>query len=181
MGKQLALQDQPRSASRLAARTDTHARLWWNLAGMPARAKHRDAISEYWEMFRFSEQAHLISFVVGAHALHHDRNGTVNFHSLSEELGGVALAAITQGLPVHKKVEILRHQAFAHRGSKRTYDDVFAAAKISGDEITRHAALTLAIANELLRAGGLVEEFASDLPERTVDRMLSDLARNQPT
>ena len=169
------------SAGRLAGRTFTHARLWWSIAGVPGRARHRDVIDEYWEMLRFTENAHLISFIVGVHALHHERAGTVNFHSLSKELGGAASNAITAGMDVHKKIEILRHQAFAHKTDKRTYDDVFVTAGIAGDEILDHASLTLGIANELLRSGGLPEVSMHDLPEQTASQMFSNLRRSNIT
>jgi hypothetical protein len=138
------------------------------------------AFDEYWEMIRFWEQSHLISFVVGAHALHHSRRGTINFHALSNELDGTASSAIASGTAIHKKVEVLRHQAFAHRTDKKTYNDVFTAAGILGDEILSHAALTLGIANELLRAAGLGEVSIHNLPEQTLDRMLTELDGLEP-
>ena len=75
------------------------------------------------------------------------------------------------------KVTILRHNAFAHRTSKMSYDDVFDLAKISPGELRELTDVALDLFNALAVSRGQQEQHFTDLPISDAKSMMEALTK----
>lgn len=178
-------------AGQLVVRTRIFYDIWWLYEGADTRPKIIDTMNEYSEFFRFDPHAHFVSLIVHLAGLFENRGDTVNLPRLIQELRSscsVPVETITKAedllsqvgalLP---KVAILRSNLFAHRNASLSYADAFKKAAISPNEIRDLTETALRIANCLLIARGLNEQFFHPLPLRDAEAMLNALARLHAT
>jgi hypothetical protein len=118
--------------------------------------------------------------------LFESRNDTINFGALIKEAesDGVSKGAINKakalmaeiaGVPT--KVAILRNNLFAHRSGSLSYEEAFRKADLKPDQLRELAVAGLRIANTLLIARGIDEQFFHELSRRDVERLINDLAK----
>jgi hypothetical protein len=182
----LPLDDRLETAAQLAKRARIFYEIWWYYEGAQTRSQILDTMQAYSEFFRFEPHAHFVSAVTYLAGLYESRGNTINLSQLirEAEAAGVDKAAIdkAQGLMTASaglvsKVMILRSNLFAHRSASLSYEDVFRKAELKPDQLGELADTALNVANTLLLARGLDEQFSHELSRRAVERMMIDLAR----
>jgi hypothetical protein len=77
------------------------------------------------------------------------------------------------------KVLILRHEAF-HRSAHISYNDVFTMAAVKPDELRDLTDKALNIANRLLLARGLEDQYFTELPREAAEAMMKALRVKGP-
>jgi hypothetical protein len=159
--------------------------LWFYFEEKTTRAKIIDTMREYNEFFRFTPHAYLAAYVIHIAAMFDKTRGTISLTRLANEMKAARLiqgeqakevdALFVEAAPVVEKVNILRHNAFAHLASI-SYNDVFKLAKVRPDQLRDLTKLALKIANRLLLARGLKDECFTTLPREDAEKMMKALA-----
>ncbi|TQF33958.1 hypothetical protein UNPA324_33880 [Bradyrhizobium sp. UNPA324] len=161
--------------------------LYFYFEGHDSRQGIIETMREYNEFFRFTPHAYFISFSVYIAGVFENRRDTINFRALirdmivtgdlqsSQELMIEALMAKAKSSA--DKVTILRHNAFAHRTSRMSYDDVFRLAKVSLNELRELTDLALDLFNALATVRGQNEQHFTTLPIEDAEDMMRALAK----
>jgi hypothetical protein len=114
------------------------------------------------------------------------RTNTVNFGALinDAESCGVSNAAVNEARILMKevaaipsKVAILRSNLFGHRSASLSYEAAFQKADLKPDQLRYLTSVGLKIANTLLRARGLDEQYFHELPRADVRKLINDLEK----
>jgi hypothetical protein len=161
--------------------------LWFYFEEQESRQKILDTMREFNEFFRFTPHAYLTAYVIYMAGVFDRRRGTISLEYLVPEVEATGnlkaddLSTIDTLLlkarPIAKKVATLRHNAFAHRSAHISYDDVFRLAAIEPYQLRELTGISLAIANRLLLACGLQNQYFTDLPREAADEMMQALAK----
>src|SRR5262249_1065679 len=122
---------------------------------------------------RFTPHAYFVAYVIYMAGVFDKRGDTIRLprlfrHSKAPpQLIGQDAAAVdallVEAKPVADKVLILRPKAFAHRSAHISYDDVFKMAAVRPDQLRDLTDLALKIANRLLLARGLQDQYFTEL------------------
>ena len=107
---------------------------------------------------------------------------------LTDEMKGACMLSTTalanvetllcQATPVVSKVAILRHNLFAHRSASMTYSETFERASLTTEQLANLTELALKIANALLLARGLPDQFFHPGPREHAEALLRTLRRS---
>lgn len=136
---------------------------WWTYKSHDTRPLYLPGMQHYSEFFRYDEEAHFRTMVVGLYTLFDSRRDTANFSRMlaDSRAGGHPLPATEARLDgtgvVVAKVASLRHNLFAHRNHGLTYEDVYAAANITPNELRGLLDESRCMRNELGAAHGVAE------------------------
>ena len=162
--------------------------IWFYFEGKDTRPDILDTMNEFPEFFRFAPHAHFVAFVVTISALFEKRTDTINLPQLTKEMKSSQLLAasvsaeidalLATAAPIASKVAVLRNKAFAHRDAHITYADVFKMAAVTPDQLRDQTDVALKIANRLLIAQGLSEQFFNPLPREHAGSMLETLKQD---
>jgi hypothetical protein len=85
-------------------------------------------------------------------------------------------ALLLKAKPIADKVSTLRHNAFAHRSAHISYDDAFELAAVRPDQLRELTDIALEIANRLLLACGLQDQYFNEEPRKAAEAMMKALA-----
>jgi hypothetical protein len=88
---------------------------------------------------------------------------------------------LAQTHPVSARLKVLRDKVFAHRSASLSYDDVFAEAQITPNQLRDLTSDALRIANSLMTARGLPTEQFHDLARIDAETLLTNLASLRAT
>jgi hypothetical protein len=162
--------------------------LWFYFEERESRCKIIETMREYNEFFRFTPHAYFVGYVIYMAGVFDKTTGTISFsHLVSEmkkegQLKGQEAAAVDALLvevkPVVDKVLILRHKAFAHHSAHISYNDVFQMAAVKPAELRDLTDTALKIANRLLLARGLQDQYFTELPRDAAEAMMKSLAKS---
>jgi hypothetical protein len=160
--------------------------LWFYFEERDSRRKIIETMREYNEFFRFTPHAYLVAYVIYMAGVFDTRRGTISFPHLVREvkaagqLKGQEAAAVDalliEAKSVADKVLILRHKAFAHRSAHISYDDVFKMAAVKPDQLRDLTDMALKIANRLLLARRLHDQYFTELPREAAEAMMKALS-----
>lgn len=182
MAKPLALEERVIIAVSMALKAKQHFLLWRLTHGVEGHRKHRSVYNEYWEAIRFLQNGQLIAAIVELHSLWERRTETINLAGLLDEVEGVigkplaGRTALAEAVSSVMKIRLLRNAAIAHRTNKKSYNDVFAKAAITVDQIEGLIDLAINLANDLLEALGADRQELNPLPLETYNRLFRDLS-----
>jgi hypothetical protein len=141
---------------------------------------------DYNEFFRFTPHAYLVAYVIYMAGAFDKRRGTISLAQLVPEVKRTGQlkgqdadnvkALQAQAEPIAEKVRTLRHKAFAHKDAHIPYDDVFKLAAVKPDQLRELTDIALKIANKLLLARGLEDQYFTELPRAAAEQMMTALA-----
>jgi hypothetical protein len=94
---------------------------------------------------------------------------------LTHQDGAAVDALLDEAKSVADKVRTLRHKAFAHRDARISYDDVFEMAGVTAADLRDLTDRALKIANRLLLARGLQDQYFTELPREAAEAMMKAL------
>lgn len=160
--------------------------LWSYFEEDRSRREIFETMDEYSEFFRFTPHAYLVTYVVYIAGVFETRRDTISFAALisqmkaAGQLEGQEEAVsnlLSVAKPIAKKVAVLRNNAIAHRTVSMSYDDVFKQAEVTPGELRDLTDVALEIANRLLRACGLQDQYFTDLPREDAVSMMTALAK----
>jgi hypothetical protein len=161
------------------------ARLFLDFEQNTSRAKIIETMREYNEFFRFTPHAYFVAYIVHIAAMFDKTRDTISLTRLAKEMKAARFiqgqeiaeidAVLAEAAPIVEKVTVLRHHAFAHRSASISYDDAFKKAAVKPDQLRDLTELALKIANRLLLARGLKDEFFTSLPREDAERMMKAL------
>jgi hypothetical protein len=159
--------------------------LWSYFEEENSRQKIIDTMREYNEFFRFTPHAYLAAYVIYVAGVFDKSRGTISLgrlarevkvaNQLSDQYLAHIEALLAQASPIADKVAILRNNAFAHRSAHTSYNDVFEMAAVTPNELRDLTDIALKIANQLLSASGLQEQYFTELPREAADAMMKTL------
>jgi hypothetical protein len=184
--KRLPLEERLYRAGQHVVRARLFFDLWFYFEAKATRAKIIETVREYNEFFRFTPHAYLLSYVIHIAAMFDKTRDTISLTRLAKEMKVAGLiqgqeaaevgALLDEAAPIAAKVAILRHNAFAHRNASISYDDVFKLAAVRPDQLRDLTVVALKIANRLLLARGLKDEYFTTLPREDAEAMMKALA-----
>lgn len=160
--------------------------LWSYFEEQQTRAAIISTMRAYGEFFRFTPHAYLMSYVIYIWGVFERRRDTINLRSLIEEIAATGVLQPTdtakiealweKSAPIAAKLRLLRHEAFAHRSRKTSYNDTFKRAAVTANELRELTDVALEIANELLLVRGLEPQFFNPLPRQSAEELMQTLA-----
>lgn len=163
--------------------------LWFYFEGQDTRKAIFGTMDEYSEFFRFTPHAYLLSHVIYMAGVFDKRSDTITLiHLVAEvkkaghldnQVAATVDVLLREASLIADKVTILRHKAFAHRDAHISYNDVFKMAAVKPDELRHLTDLALRIANKLLLACGLQDQYFNELPRGDAAAMMAALSRKQ--
>lgn len=169
---------------QLVLRARTFFDFWWTYEGVETRQKYMPGMNNYSEFFRFDTHAHQLSYTIYLCQIFENHPKTLNINNVLEEAQdrGVsrrylaeAERAFQEGVPIWKKLVIVRSNLYAHRSASLEYSRAFEKASITPNEIRRLTELGLEAINHLRIALGLeIYEF-STLPKNDIERLLQKI------
>jgi AbiU2 len=122
-------------------------------------------------------------------ALFETRNDTINLWRLAKDMKAANMllskaaaevdALLREATPVASKVTILRSNLFAHRSDSVSYASAFELAQVTPDQLHNLTEIALKIANQLLLAKGLRDQFVHPGPHEHAGALLQALLKNQ--
>ena len=169
---------------QLVLRARTFFDFWWIYEGAPTRTNYLPAMNRYSEYFRFDSHAHHVAFTIYLCQIFEDNQKTLNIinavkeakdRGLSATHVETAEAAIQEGLPIWKKLVIVRSNLFAHRSASLSYSEAFKKASLSPNEIRRLSELGLKGVNSLRTALSQKEYEFSTLPGNDLEDLLNEI------
>jgi AbiU2 len=161
--------------------------LWFYFEGADTRPSIIETMREYNEFFRFAPHAFFVAYVVHIAGMFDKRKDTITLTRLAQEVKAAAHQKQSRGIaevdallakatPMASKVIVLRHNAFAHRSARISYDAAFKKAAITAAQLRDLTELALKIVNRLLLARGLRDESFTPLPLEAAQAMMKALA-----
>jgi hypothetical protein len=169
---------------QLILRARTFFDFWWISEGVPTRSKYLNAMDCYSEFFRFDSHAHQIAYTIYFCQIFQDKKKTLNIKNVLNEAKTKGLSAIhievaekafKEGLPIWKKLQIIRNNLFAHRNSLLSYSEAFKKASLTPNEIRRLSELCLEAINSLRKALSQKEYEFSSLPRKDFEKLLNKI------
>ena len=183
--QKLSLDEQIDVARNQLVRARIFLDLWWYYHGSTTRSESLASLNQFPEFFRFDEHAHLTAFIVHITTIFDKGKGKIRLGKLKETIlknfaVGEEIKKILNPLfeetdAIVSKVFILRHQAFAHRSEKDSYDDSFKQANVSFDELLELTEKSKQILDQFLRLTKQEEVTFRDLPKKDLELMLIKL------
>lgn len=159
--------------------------LWFYFEERNSRRNIIDIMQEYHEFFRFTPHAYLVTYVIYIAGVFDKSRGTISLAPLIREVNTtgelkkrdaeIIETLLMKAQPIVNKIAILRHKAFAHRSADISYDDVFKMAAVKPNQLRDLTDLALKIANRLLLARGLQDQFFTELPREAAEAMMQAL------
>jgi hypothetical protein len=182
----LPINAQIERAAQIVVRARIFYDIWLYFEGTDTRPTIIDTMQRFSEFFRFDPHAHFVAFVIHIAALFENRKDTINLPRLvkdtiiaapiSTQIATKTKTLLSQAKPLASKAAILRSNLFAHRSATLTYSEAFKKAAVTANQLRDLTEIALAIANHLLRARGLSDQFFNPLPRDHADAMLKTLA-----
>ena len=169
---------------QLVLRARTFFDLWWIYEGAPTRPKYLSAMNCYSEFFRFDSHAQQVAYTIYLCQIFEEHPKTLNIMNVVKEAKNrklstsyIAMAekALQEGLPIWKKLVIVRSNLFAHRSASLSYKKAFEMASITPDEIRHLAELGLDAINSLRIAIGQRDYEFSTLPGEDLKGLLDEI------
>jgi hypothetical protein len=164
--------------------------LWFYFEERDSRRKIIETMREYNEFFRFTPHAYFVAYVIYMAGVFDKRSDTISLPPLVREVKAAGQligqdaaavdALLVEAKPVADKVLILRHKAFAHRSAHISYNDIFKMAAVRPDQLRDLTDLALKIANRLLLARGLQDQYFTELPREAAEAMMKALDVERP-
>jgi hypothetical protein len=164
--------------------------LWFYFEERNSRRKIIETMREYNEFFRFTPHAYLVAYVIYMAGVFDKRRDTISLAPLVREVraaghlkspdAATVDALLLEAKPIADKVAILRHKAFAHRSAHISYNDVFKMASVKPNQLRDLTDMALKIANRLLLARGLQDQFFTELPRAAAETMMKALGAKRP-
>jgi hypothetical protein len=161
--------------------------LWFYFEEQDSRGKIIETMQEYSEFFRFTPHAYLITYVIYMAGVFDKRKDTISLAPLIREVkaaghlnarDAATVDALMLGAkPIADKVAILRHKAIAHRSAHISYNEVFKMAAVKPKQLRDLTDMTLKIANYLLLARGVQDQYFTEFPRGAAQAMMKALAR----
>lgn len=186
MDKTLSLEKRLYRAGQHVVRSRLFLDLWFYFEGAETRPKIIETMREYNEFFRFTPHAYLLAYVVHITAMFDKRRDTISLTRLTHEMKAKRLipgqtiteleALFVEARQIASKVAVLRHSVVAHLSAKMSYNAAFKEAAVTAHQLRDLTDLALKIANRLLLARGLREEFFTTLPLEAAKAMMNALA-----
>lgn len=187
--QQLTLEQRLHRLGQHAVRARLFLDLWYYFEADDTRQHIIETMGEYNEFFRFTPHAYLLTYCIYIAGAFEKRRDTINFTALIQDTatGGHLQrsheATVTALIPtaerIAKKVTILRHNAFAHRTSRMSYNDVFDLANVTPIELRELTDLALKLFNALAEAVGVTKQYFTELPTEDAKSMMADLAKSR--
>lgn len=154
--------------------------IWWVYKSPETRPEYADTMNKYPLFFQTSLHAHFVALLMQLYHLYEKRKDTYNipgFLKLLETRGAVDEAttiklreAYEQIRPLWLKVCILRNNAFGHRSTAKTVDEIFAQANVTPNELRDLVEATKKILNTATQAvAGVTHAFNSSSREDTLN------------
>jgi hypothetical protein len=160
--------------------------LWFYFEESDSRCQIIETMEHYNEFFRFAPHAYFVAYVIYMAGVFDKRGDTISFGPLVREMKAVGHldgpdatavdALLAKAKPVAAKVVILRHKAFAHRDAHISYNDIFKLAAVTPVQLRELTEVALQIANHLLVARGLQDQYFTELPREAAEEMMKVLA-----
>ena len=160
--------------------------LWFYFEGADTRPQIFGTMEEYNEFFRFTPHAYLVAYVIYIAGAFDTRRGTISLAHLVPEVRAAGQlkgqgaadvdALMAKAESIAAKVRTLRHRAFAHKDAHISYNDVFKLAAVKPDQLRELTEIALKIANRLLLARGLQDQYFTELPRQAAEEMMKALA-----
>lgn len=189
MGMPLPMDERITLSAQLIKRARVFYDIWWFYEGADTRPLIRDTMDRYSEFFRFDTHAHFVSMVVHLAGLFENRRDTINFTALIREAAASELfpsETLAQAQDVIKEIQnlpsklaILRSNLFAHRSDSLSYTEAFQKADVTPNQLRDLIGAGLRIANILLLARRLPEQFFDELSREDAERLLHDLTQTK--
>jgi hypothetical protein len=162
--------------------------LWFYFEEKTTRHKIFETMERYNEFFRFTPHAYFLSYVIHIAAMFDRTRDTISLPRLAKEMKDARViqgqeatkvdALLDEAAPIAAKVNTLRHGAFAHRSARISYDGIFKLAAVKPDQLRDLTEVALKIANRLLLARGLRDQYFSTLPRDDAIAMMKALAES---
>jgi hypothetical protein len=133
------------------------------------------------DFFRFDERAHLNNLIVHLWTLFDQDDDTISLASLArdstlQDSDKLELQSVLTSVAAPKrKIAILRNNVVAHRNNSMTYNEVFALAEVSHDEMRTLLDVARSVLNRLRTAAGLSEWLPNDGTDEDTREMLRAL------
>jgi len=157
--------------------------VWWVYKSSDTRPRYVDAMNRYHIHFTTAIHAHFVAMISALYRIYETRDDTHNFKALlraiSDEHGAAATAPFEQQFdalkPIWIKVGRLRNEAFGHRSTAASIEEVFASVQVSPNEFKKLIEGTRELLNSIsLEFDDSVHAFNTGAHEDTI-RMLDDL------
>jgi hypothetical protein len=184
--RRIPLDERLGRAGQLVVRSRKFFDLWFCLQNATKCDATLDVMDEFSELFRFTIHAHFVAFVVHIAALF-ERKDTINLRRLTDEMNEAGMLSTTalanveallcQATPVASKVAILRHNLFAPRSASMSYSEAFEKAGLTTEQLANLTEMALKIANALLLARKLPDQFFHPGPREHAEALLRTLRR----
>jgi hypothetical protein len=185
MPTRLPLNERLDRAAQIVIRSRIFYDIWFCFENAQACPETLDVMRRFNEFFRFDPHAHLVAFVVHMAALFEKRTDTINLPGLAKEMKAARLIPARDAAEVDtllgeaeqlaRKVAILRNYLFAHRSALVPYAAVFKKAAVTANQLHNLTEMALKIANRLLLARGLTEQFFNPYAREHSEAMLKAL------
>jgi hypothetical protein len=164
--------------------------LWFYFEERDSRRKIIETMLDYNEFLRFTPHAYLVTYVIYMAGVFDKTRGTISLAHLAREMtaaghlkgpdAATVETLLVEAKPIADKVVILRHKAFAHRSADISYDDVFKEAAVRPDQLRELTDIALKIANRLLLARRLQDQYFTELPREAAEAMMKVLGAKRP-
>lgn len=147
-----------------------------------------ETMREYNEYFRFTPHAYLLSYCIYIAGCFEKRKDTINFGAVIRDMVGAGhlqgpeeaeiAALMAKAKSAAERVIILRHNAFAHRTSRMSYNDVFELAKVSPAGLRELTDVALDLFNAMAEVRGITKQDFTNLPAEDAKSIMAALAKN---
>jgi HEPN superfamily AbiU2-like protein len=172
MKKPLPLETQLDRVAQHVIRARLFFDLWFYFESAETRPQIIDTMRDYNEFFRFTPHAYLVAYVIYIAGVFDGRGDTISLVHLPDRTKNAgylkaqdaAEIEFATAKPIIDRVKILRHKAFAHRDAHISYNEVFQLAAVQPDQLRELTEVALKIANKLLVASGLREQYFTECP-----------------
>jgi hypothetical protein len=186
MKKPLPLKDRLDRVAQHVIRAKLFLELWFYFESEDTRPQIIETMRDYNEFFRFAPHAYLVAYIIYIAGAFDTRRGTISLAHLVPEMKAAGHlreqeeakvdALMAEAEPIANKVRTLRHRAFAHKDAHISYNDVFELAAVKPVQLRELAEVALKIANRLLLAHGLQDQYFTELPRQAAEEMMKALA-----
>jgi hypothetical protein len=115
--------------------------IWWTYASKDTRPRYSPIMDGYPDFFRFDEEAHFRNAIIGLHTLFDGRRDTATIENVLTRapIDGVAKRAAQKRIeelkPKTCKIKVLRDKLFAHRDHRLDYEEIYALAEITPNDL----------------------------------------------
>ncbi|NYG49872.1 hypothetical protein GGD67_007371 [Bradyrhizobium sp. IAR9] len=187
MQKQLSIDQRLDRLGQHVVRARLFLDLWSYFELDDTRQHIIETMRDYNEFFRFTPHAYLLTYCIYIAGAFEARRDTINFGALIRDMTGAGhlkgsqeaevAALMMTAKSAARKVAILRNNAFAHRTSAISYNDVFDLAKVAPAELRALTDAALKLFNLLAAIRGVAKQYFTDLPTKDAKGMMAALAK----